>query len=145
MKKIKGLDKISQFKDKYGLKKEKPKEPFGKRFANFIKRWSIRLFHTVFFLVFVYVFLLSIVNVLPMSLGIILSATGFTLTTTSEVILVVLTGLFIVAWVFVISRFAVVKAGQLYLRNMKKTLSQDFINKFKGEDNKPEDKDDSKK
>ena len=123
-------------KNKYGVKgkdKKKPKEPFRIRFWRFCKRWLIRLFHTVFFLVFTYVFVLSCISVLPTGLSYMLASTGFTLGNTAEVLLMQLIGLFIVAWIFVISLFVVRKALKLYIRNMKKTLSQEFIDKYKNE------------
>lgn len=137
VKKVDVSKRWSEIKSKYreaaGKDKKKPKEPFGTRFLKFCKRWIIRIFHTVFFLVFTYVFILSCISVLPLALSYILGATGFTLANNAEILLMMLTGLFFVAWIFAISLFVIKKALGLYIRNMKKTLSQEFINKYKGE------------
>lgn len=127
----KKFSKFSEFRQKYGLKKDKPKEPFRVRFLAFIKRWLLRLFHTAFFLLFVYVFLLSIIQVMPLSMGLILNASGFTLTNNAEIILTLLTGMLFVLWIYAGSKFIVVKVLKLYIRNIKKTLSDEVINRFK--------------
>ena len=117
--------KIYEEEKKAKAARKAAKEPFSIRAGKFIKRWGLRLFYTVFFILFSYVFIMGITNLIPVTLGYIVGSMGYGLEDTAEIILAALTGLFFTAWIFAISFFVVRKVFAAYIKGMKKTLPED--------------------
>lgn len=115
--------KIDKAKRRDDLKKRREKEgPLSVRIWNFIKRWTIRAFHTAFIIVFIYLIVMVCTFMIPMAMGYIVGGLGYTLSTVAEIVLASLSGLFFTGWVFVGSFMAVKWAGKLYVKNIKKTI-----------------------
>ena len=98
--------------------------PLKTRIWNFIKRWAVRLFHTFFMLVFIYLIVISCTSLIPAGMGYIIGSLGYSLSSMAEVLLALFSGLFFTAWVFVGTLFLVRQAGKIYIRNIKKTLPE---------------------
>lgn len=125
LRKIYEDEKKAQADRKKAKKAEREaKGPLVIRAGQFIKRWTVRLFHTLFFVVFVYVFVMSCVSLIPAALGYIVGSFGYTLESAAEIILASLSGLFFTAWVFAVSFFIVKKVFGIYSKNIKKTIPE---------------------
>lgn len=125
LKRIYEEEKKAQAKRKADRKKAKEaKGPFLIRLGKFLKRWIIRLFHTLFLVCFVYVFVMSCVSIIPAAMGFIVGGMGYTLESAAEILLASLSGLFFTGWVFVISFVIVRKVFGIYIKNIKKTMPE---------------------
>ncbi len=105
-------------------KQEKKKIPFGMRVFNFVKTWGLRLFYTVFFCAFSYVFVLLLTALIPSFANIVLQGVGFTYSSFTDVISAGCAALFATVWIFVISFFVERAVFRLYVKGIKNTLSE---------------------
>lgn len=122
----------AQKAEKEARKKEREAEgPLRVRIWNFIKRWAVRLFHTFFMLLFIYLVVISCTSLIPAGLGYIIGSLGYSLSSMAEVLLAFFSGLFFTAWIFVGTLFLVKQVGKVYIRNIKKTLPQAAIERMK--------------
>lgn len=121
-------EKKAQAQRKADRKKEKEaKGPLIVRIGQFIKRWIIRLFYTLFFSVFVYVLIMTCTSMIPVVMGYIVGSMGYDLSSVAEVLLAGFSGLFFTAWIFTISYFLVKKAFGLYMKQIKKTIPKELL------------------
>lgn len=104
--------------------KRENSEPLLFRFINFIKLWAIRLFHTAFMMMLIYLVVAICTLIIPTVMGYVIGSMGYTLTNNAEMLLAFLCGLFFTGWVFVGSFVAVRAIWRKFIANIKATLPE---------------------
>ena len=118
------------------LRKERQRQKEAKanrkpiNMSEFIKVWSGRLFHTIMFCLVIYVLVLMGTIMLPGIMAYVLAGLGYTLTTPAELMLSLFSGLFLTAWFFTITFVIVKKTSKIWLKNMKKTMSAEAVDRL---------------
>jgi hypothetical protein len=115
-------------KEKTSTKRE---VPITTSIGNFIKRWAIRLFHTFFLLLIVYVMLVICTSMIPAFMAYIVNGMGFTLTSVSELLFAGCSGLFFTGWIWFFSYKFLSFVAKIYWKNMKKTFPEKVLEKLK--------------
>ena len=116
---------IASFKEKFSeevIKQQvvqSKKAPLKERLVNGFKTWVPRLFHTIFFGLFIYMLVLGCMFIIPFTMGYLVGGLGYNLNEVSEMILAAFSGLFFTAWVFVGSYKLVTFVGKFYIKNLK--------------------------
>lgn len=123
-------EKRRQKEEKEKRRKARQAEPFADRAMAFVKRWGIRIFYTFFMVAAMYFIILCGTLFVPPAMAYILGGLGYSLATTTEVILAIFSGLFLTAWVFVVTFFLGKKVMKIYMINMKKTMSEDAVKRL---------------
>lgn len=103
---------------------------FGERALAFIKVWCLRLFYTFFMFMGMYLLILCGTLFVPPVMAYILGGLGYTMASTTEILLSALSGLFLTAWVFAITLFLGKKIMKLYMNSMKKTMSKEAVERL---------------
>lgn len=103
---------------------------FIERLCASIKVWGLRLFYTFFMLMGMYLLILCGTLFVPPVMAYILGGLGYTMASTTEVLLSLLSGLFLTAWVFAITLFLGKKIMKLYMHGMKKTMSKEAVERL---------------
>lgn len=98
--------------------------------SEFIRVWAGRLFYTIMFCLVMYVLVLMGTIVLPGIMAYVLAGLGYTLTTPAELMLSLFSGLFLTAWFFTFTLVIAKKASKIWLKNMKKTMSTEAIDRL---------------
>lgn len=105
---------------------EKKKQDAAKKakrpLAVSIRGWILRLFYTVFMLLFVYTVILACTLSIPQVMSQIIASFGYNLNSITEIILALFSGLFFTAWAFALSFFAVKKAFGVYVNSMRNAM-----------------------
>lgn len=100
------------------------------RFTTGLKNWGLRLFHTFFMLMCMYLLVLCGTLLIPSTMAYILGGLGYTLENTVEIFLSAFSGLFLTGWMLAITLFLGKKVIKLYMHNMKKTMSEEARNRL---------------
>ena len=109
---------------------KKAQGPFIDRLIAFVKVWFLRLFYTFFMFMGMYLLILCGTLFVPPVMAYILGGLGYTMASTTEILLSALSGLFLTAWMFAITFFLGKKIMKLYMNGMKKTMSKEAVERL---------------
>lgn len=123
------LNKKSRNKNKAAKSDNKEKKSIGK----IIKQCLLGGFHTFFIVVFIYFIILFCTVMTPQILAYVLGGLGFggnDIQSGAVLIVSLMAGFFLTAWIFVIS-FAVIRfCWKIYVSNMRKCLPKNIVSKI---------------
>lgn len=127
--KIIKLDKTKETKTESKSKKKID----GKAMLNNFKSTCLSLFHSFLFFGFCYVLILMFTILIPSILAYVLGSLGFESADANGAVLIVslASALFLTAWIFICCFFVVRFVWKIYKRNMKKSLSQNTLDKLR--------------
>ena len=110
--------------------KEKKQNESGTKMGP-VKRWMLRIFYTAFLVIGVYVMVMAVTVMIPSFVSFLVKGLGLSLGNYSEIIGVLLGGLFFTAWAFVITYGIGRKIWKTYVSSIKKTMSEETLAKWR--------------